>query len=56
MSLQFIRSNRQGWIVVAVLFLVLSLVMLARTTIGLLIPTWEQELGWGRRSFPPAGR
>ena len=55
MSLQFIRSNRQGWIVVAVLFLVLSLVMLARTTIGLLIPTWEQELGWGRTFISTGG-
>lgn len=55
MSLNFIRANPYGWIVVAVLFLVLSFVMLARTTIGLLIPTWEAELGWDRTFISTGG-
>lgn len=49
-----LRANTYGWVVVAVLFLVLSLVMVARTSLGLLIPTWESELGWGR-TFVSAG-
>ncbi len=55
MFLQLFRSNPYGWIVVAVLFLVLSLVMVSRTTIGLLIPTWEEELGWGRTFISTGG-
>ena len=52
---RFFRSNPYGWIVVAVLFVVLSLVMVSRTTIGLLIPTWEAELGWDRTFISTGG-
>ncbi len=55
MLLQFFRSNPYGWVVVAVLFVVLSLVMVSRTTIGLLIPTWEEELGWDRTFISTGG-
>ena len=48
MFASLVRSNPYGWIVVAVMFLVLSFAMLARSAIGLLMPTWEQELGWAR--------
>ena len=54
-SFTLFHSNPYGWIVVAVLFLVLSLVMVSRTTIGLLIPTWEQELGWDRTFISTGG-
>ncbi len=55
MSLRLLRSNSYGWMVVGVLFLVLSLVMAARTSLGLLIPTWENELGWDRTFVSTGG-
>jgi len=36
------------WIAVALGFLVLALAFSARATLGLLMPTWETELGWSR--------
>ena len=46
MLLRMIRENPYGWLVVAVLFTVLSLVMSARSALGLLIPEWEAEFAW----------
>ena len=48
MLFRTIRENPYGWLVVAVLFLVLSLVMGARSSLGLLIPEWEKEFAWDR--------
>ena len=48
MSLRMIRENPYGWLVVAILFLVLTLVMSARSALGLLIPEWEREFAWDR--------
>lgn len=45
------RNNPQGWIVVFVMFLALSAIAAARASIGLAMPTLEQEFGWSK-SFP----
>jgi MFS family permease len=37
-----------GWVVVAMLFFALALTFTARSSVGVLMPVWEQELGWGR--------
>lgn len=36
-----VRANPRGWLIAAFIFS-------ARSTLGLIMPTWEQELGWGR--------
>ena len=54
MLVRLLRSNPYGWVVAAVLFLVLSFAMVARSAIGLLMPTWETELGW-ERTFVSGG-
>ncbi len=51
---QLFRSNPHGWVIVGVSFVTLSLVFSARSSLGLLMPTWEQELGWAR-SFVSGG-
>jgi MFS family permease len=43
-----IRANPQGWIVILVLFLVLSVVSATRASIGLVMPSLEQDLGWSK--------
>ncbi len=48
------RSNASGWLIVAVCFLALSVVYSARSSLGLTMPLWEQELGWSR-SFVSSG-
>lgn len=48
MVAQLIRANPYGWVVVGVMFLVLSLSMTARSSLGLVMPTWETEMGWTR--------
>ena len=55
MSLRFYRANPYGWIVVGVLFVVLSLVMASRSSLGLIIPIWEKELGWDRTFISTGG-
>ncbi len=42
---QIVRANPYGWIVVAVTFLILGLVLTARSSLGLMIPQWEAEFG-----------
>jgi MFS family permease len=37
-----------GWVVVAISFVALALTFAARSSVGVLMPIWEQELGWGR--------
>lgn len=48
------RSNPHGWVIVGVTFVTLSVVFTARSSLGLLMPVWEQELGWSR-SFISSG-
>ncbi len=48
------KSNLYGWMIVALCFLGLSVAMSARSALGLVMPTWESELGWSR-SFVSAG-
>ncbi|MCJ8325051.1 MAG: MFS transporter [Rhizobiales bacterium] len=36
------------WLIVAVGFVILSLVFTIRSTIGLIIPIWSEEFGWSR--------
>ncbi len=37
-----------GWIIVAISFVALALTFAARSSVGVLMPVWEQELDWGR--------
>ena len=55
MLLRMIRENPYGWLVVAVLFTVLTLVMSARSALGLLIPEWENEFAWDRTFISTGG-
>jgi MFS family permease len=48
-------ENRYGWLVVGLMFAMLSLVMTARSSLGVLMPVWEQELGWSRRFVSTGG-
>ena len=50
-----IRANPYGWVVVAVTFLILGLVVTARSSLGLLIPQWESEFGWDRTFLSGGG-
>lgn len=43
-----IRANPQGWLVVLVMFLALSMVSTTRASIGLAMPSLESELGWSK--------
>jgi len=40
--------NLYGWLVVAVSFAALSVAFSARSSLGLAMPVWEQDLGWSR--------
>lgn len=40
--------DRRGWTIVVLCFFGLALTASARGTIGLVMPTWEAELGWTR--------
>jgi MFS family permease len=42
------RDHRYGWLVVGLMFAMLSLVMTARSSLGVMMPVWERELGWSR--------
>jgi MFS family permease len=44
----YIRANPQGWLVVLVMFLALSMVSTTRASIGLAMPSLERDLGWSR--------
>jgi len=37
-----------GWLIVALCFVALALTYSARSSIGVLMSIWEQELGWSR--------
>ncbi len=48
-------ADRTAWLVVGICFLALSLSFSARAMLGLLMPTWEIELGWSRTFVSTAG-
>ena len=47
-------SAFQGWLLVAVSFVALSITMSARASLGLVMPVWAAEFGWSR-SFLSSG-
>lgn len=42
------RTNPYGWLVVFVMFLAMSMVSVSRASIGLAMPSLEQDMGWSR--------
>ena len=48
-------DDPRGWVVVAALFLMLSVVIAARSSIGLMMPFWGQDLGWSIGFISTAG-
>ena len=42
------RTSLRAWTIVAMTFVALGLTFAARSSVGVLIPTWESELGWAR--------
>ena len=43
-----LRTNPYGWIVVLVMFLAISMVSTTRASIGLAMPSLEQDMGWSK--------
>jgi len=39
-------APRKGWFIVAALFLMLSIIITARNSMGLMMPFWKEDLGW----------
>ena len=52
---EIVRANPRGWLIVAFIFASLSLVFSARSALGLIMPTWEQDLGWARTFISSGG-
>ena len=50
-----LRANPTGWVIVAFIFLTLSVVFSARSSLGLIMPTWEADLGWARTFVSTGG-
>ena len=50
-----IRANPRGWLIVVFMFGALSLVFSARAALGMIMPTWEQDLGWARTFISTGG-
>lgn len=50
-----VRANPRGWLIVLFMFLALSVVFSARSSLGLIMPTWETELGWARTFVSTGG-
>lgn len=55
MLIQAIRANPYGWLVVGVCFLSLMASYAARSSIGLMMPLWEEDPGWTRDFASGAG-
>lgn len=49
------RANPRGWAIVMFIFLALGMVFSARSALGLIMPTWEQDLGWDRTFLSSGG-
>ena len=41
-------AGARAWMIIALTFCALGLVFASRSSVGVLIPTWEAELGWAR--------
>lgn len=39
-------ASPRGWLIVAALFLMLSIIITARNSMGLMMPFWKDDLGW----------
>jgi len=50
-----VRANPRGWLIVVFMFGALSLVFSARSALGMIMPTWEQDLGWDRTFISTGG-
>ena len=50
-----IRANPYGWIVVGICFVSLMLVYAVRSSLGLMMPFWEDDPGWTRDLSSNAG-
>ena len=48
------EPNRYGWMIVALCFAALAVTQSSRAALSLVMPVWEQELGW-TRSFVSTG-
>lgn len=48
MLIRTVKANPQGWIVVGVCFLSLSVISATRASLGLVMPSLETDLGWSR--------
>ncbi len=48
MLVQSFKANRQGWIIVGVCFLALSVISATRASLGLVMTDLETEFGWSR--------
>jgi MFS family permease len=55
MILAAIRANPFGWLVVSICFVALMLVYGVRSSIGLMMPFWEEDPGWTRDLSSEAG-
>ena len=49
------KDSRKGWVVVATLFLMLGIVITGRSSIGLMMPFWKDDLGWSYGFVSTAG-
>ena len=49
------RANPRGWAIAMFIFLALGMVFSARSALGLIMPTWEQDLGWDRTFLSSGG-
>lgn len=48
-------ASPKGWFIVAALFLMLSIIITARNSLGLMMPFWKEDLGWSYKSVSTAG-
>jgi len=49
------KDSRKGWVVVGTLFLMLGIVITGRSSIGLMMPFWKDDLGWSYGFVSTAG-
>ena len=49
------RSNPRGWAIVTFMFVALGFVFSARSALGLIMPAWEEDLGWDRTFLSSGG-
>ncbi|MBM3487441.1 MAG: MFS transporter [Alphaproteobacteria bacterium] len=49
------RFNTYGWIIVAIGFFAVGMVYALRSSLGFMMPFWEEELGWQRTTISTTG-